>query len=97
MKNFIKKDDIVTRNIAGETIIVPVRANVGDLDSIFTLNEVGTIVWELIDGKTSVRQIVVAICNECDVAKEEAEKDVIELLGSLEAAGLIHPYEGNKG
>ncbi len=97
MKHFIKKDDLVTRCIAGETIIVPVRGNVGDMDSIFTLNEVGTLVWELIDGQTSVSQIVVAICNECDVAQEEAEKDVIELLGSLEAAGLIHTYEESKG
>jgi len=33
---FTKGDGFVTRNIAGETIIVPVRGGVGDLDSIFT-------------------------------------------------------------
>ena len=41
-KGFIKESEIVTRNIAGETIIVPVKGRVGDMDSIYTLNEVGT-------------------------------------------------------
>ncbi len=93
MKRFIKQNDLVTRCIAGETIIVPVRGNVGDMDSIFTLNKMGTLVWELIDGRASVRQIVEAVCNEYDVTQEEAEKDVIGLIDSLEAAGLIRPSE----
>jgi hypothetical protein len=53
-KCFIKETDFVTREVAGETIIVPIRGNVGDLNSIYTLNEVGTKIWELIDGKNSV-------------------------------------------
>ena len=51
-KCFIKQDNFVTREIAGETIIVPIRSHVADLDSIYTLNEVGTLIWSLVDGKT---------------------------------------------
>lgn len=97
MKRFIKESDFVTRNIKGETIIVPVKGNVGDLDSIYTLNEVGTLVWELIDRQNSLSQIVEAICDEYDITPEEAEKDVIALVGSLEEAGLIRPSEKNQG
>lgn len=97
MKRFIKESDFVTRSIKGETIIVPVSGSVGDLDSIYTLNEVGSLVLQLIDGNTSISQIVDTICNEYDITAEEAEKDVIELLGSLEAAGLIRPSENNQG
>lgn len=88
---FIKDSDFVTRCITGETIIVPVRAGVGDLDSIYTVNEVGTRIWELIDGRTPVSRIVEAITNEYEITPEEAEKDIVEFLGSLEAAGLIQP------
>ena len=91
MKCFTKESDFVTRCITGETIIVPVKGHVGDLDSIYTLNDVGSLVWQLIDGNNSVSRIVKDICNEYEVATEEAEKDVTELICSLEAAGLIRP------
>jgi len=86
---FIKGKDLVTRSIAGETIIVPIKNNVGDLDSIYTLNEIGTMIWELIDGKNSINQIIEGICMAYDVSPEIAEKDTIDFLNLIETAGLI--------
>jgi hypothetical protein len=91
---YIKETNLVTRDIAGETVIVPVKSNVGDLDSIYTLNEIGTLVWQLIDGKNSVSQIVDAICRAYDVTTEEAEKDALEFLNALETGGLIRLSSG---
>ena len=85
--------DLVTRCIAGETIIVPVRSSVGDLDSIFTLNEVSTAIWELIDGETSVSRMIETVCSSYDVTPEDAERDTLHFLNSLERAGLIYRYE----
>ncbi len=67
------------------------RSGVGDLDSIYTLNEVGTSIWKLIDGTRSVEQIVEQIGNEYEVSDDDATKDVFEFLTTLEAEGLIHP------
>ncbi len=88
-KYFTQKSDLVTRAITGETIIVPVHGHVGDLDSIYTLNEVGSAVWGLIDGETSVSQIIDAISVDYEVTRAETERDIIEMIGSLETAGLI--------
>ncbi len=88
-RSYAKDADLVTRNVVGETIIVPVKSNVGDLDSIYTLNELGTMIWELIDGQKTVNQIVEEICIAYDVSPEEARKDSLEFLESLEEAGLI--------
>lgn len=88
-KHFIKDSNLVTRFITGETIIVPIKGKVGDLDSIYTLNEVGTRIWQLIDGRADTRQIVEAISREYEVTGEEATKDVIDFLELLEAASLI--------
>ncbi|PYS48142.1 MAG: hypothetical protein DMF68_14055 [Acidobacteria bacterium] len=88
-KSFIKADDLMARNIAGETLIVPIRNRVGDLSSIYTLNEVGARVWQMIDPSRSVNQIVETISDEYDVARAEAARDVVELLDSMESAGLI--------
>ena len=89
-KCFFKENNCVTREIAGETIIVPIKGRVGDLDSIYTLNEVGTLIWQLIDGQKSIDQIVQAVRQAYDVESEEVTKDAVDFLSSLEEAGLIH-------
>jgi hypothetical protein len=89
-KRFIKGTDLTTRRIAGETLIVPVRGSVGDLDAIYTLNEIGSRIWQLMDEQHTVKQIAGAISAEYDVTEAEAERDVLELLASMEAAGLVH-------
>jgi hypothetical protein len=90
---FVKETDYVTREIAGETIIVPTRSHVADLDAIFTLNEIGTLIWNLVDGQNSLNQIVAAVTDEYEIASEQAEKDVVGFLNSLETAGLIRPCQ----
>ena len=91
--SFVKEKDLVTRDIAGESIIVPIRGHVGDLDGLFTLNEVGAMIWQLIDGQKTGRQIAEAVKDEYDVEAVEAEDDVVDFLRSLEKAGLIRPYQ----
>jgi hypothetical protein len=89
------KGDIVAREIAGETILVPVRNRVGDLNSIFTLNEVGALIWELIGARASGRHIIDAMSKEFDVPRAEAERDALEFIASLEAAGLVERCSQN--
>jgi hypothetical protein len=95
-KRFVKQGNWVTREIAGETIIVPVRSHVGDLDAIYTLNELATQIWQLLDGRTNVDQIVEAVCRQYDISPEEARKDTIDFLQSLEAADLITLLDDGK-
>ena len=47
-----KDPSIVARQIAGEMILVPIRQNVGDLESIYLLNETALFAWQLLDGIT---------------------------------------------
>ena len=79
-----KDPDIVFRKIADEYILVPIRHNVGDLESIYTLNEVAARIWELIDGKRKVNQIKDKIIGEFAVTSAEAEKDIIQFIRQLE-------------
>ena len=80
---------IVSREIAGETILVPIRRNVGDLESIYTLNETGARIWALLDGSRTVAAIRDAISEEYEVEAEAAEQDIIELLAQLESIGAV--------
>src|ERR1700704_6063475 len=44
----IRSESVVARVVAGETLIVPVRAKVGDLASIYSFNGTGTLIWKLL-------------------------------------------------
>ena len=90
-KCFAKENDLVTRDVAGESIIVPIKGHVGDLEGVFTLSEVGAMIWQLMDGQTTGRQLAEAVRDEYNVEATEAEKDVVDFLRSLEDAGLIRP------
>jgi hypothetical protein len=82
-------DQVVVRDIAGETLLIPIRSNVAQLDSVFVLNETGKFIWENIDGTNSVHGIVTLMCDTFEVAGEEAEADVTEFVGLLASAGLV--------
>ncbi len=88
-KVYKKSDSIVSRKIADEFILVPIRQNVGDLESISTLNEVAARIWELIDGKKKVREIKDKIVEEFEVTPKQAEKDLIEYLKQLKKISAI--------
>ena len=71
-----RNDRVVSRRIVDELILVPVRQSVADLETLYTLNEVGARVYELIDGKRSVGEILEAIITEFEVDRQTARSDV---------------------
>jgi len=93
-KRYSRKTDCVSREIAGEVIVVPIRGHVGDLDSVYTLNELGARIWRMLDGQTSVARIAETVAAEYEVTADAAAKDAEEFLGALDAAGLIGAAPG---
>ena len=88
-KAFQKDPLIASRKIAGETILVPIRRDVVDLQCIYTLNRVGARIWDLLDGRNNVEDIAETITSEFEVDRPQAEADVEEFLGQLEEVGAI--------
>jgi len=88
-KVYKKSDSIVSRKIADEFVLVPIRQNVGNLENIYTLNDVAARIWELIDGKRSIGEIKKKICQEFEATPEAAEKDIREFLSKLEKVEII--------
>jgi len=88
-KVYRKKDDVVSREIAEETILVPVRGRLADMQKIFSLNPTAEFVWKNLDGKKKLVDILNALIDRFDVAKDEAEKDISDFVNELMNADLI--------
>ncbi len=86
---FKKKEDIVSRRIAGETLLVPIRGKLANMERIFSLDLVAEFVWEKLDGETSLGAIQNDVLDAFDVGRERAETDISEFLDELLKADLV--------
>jgi hypothetical protein len=88
---FIRNREVVSRQIEGELVIVPIRRGVGDLNSLYTLNSVGSILWEFMTESHTVPEMVNRVCDEFEVTSMQAQADIREFLGSMLEEKLIQP------
>ena len=76
-----KNKNMVTRKIADETILLPIYRTSKEINCIYTLNKPASIVWDMIDGKTTVGEIKDKVLNNgFDLIKDSAYriKDKVE-------------------
>ncbi len=92
-QRFERSQNQVSGNVAGETLIVPVRGGVGDLDSIYMLRQVAQAVWQMLGEGKTVAEMVAGVQAEFDVDHDRATKDMKRFLAELLDEGLIHPKE----
>jgi Coenzyme PQQ synthesis protein D (PqqD) len=84
-----RNQDVVSRNIEGELVIVPIRSGVGDLNSLYTLNPVGSVLWEFMNEGHTLSEMVQRVCDEFEVSEAQAQPDIETFLDSLMAEQLI--------
>ncbi len=80
----VRNEDILVRELGNEIVFLS-----PDGRTIHTLDEVGTLIWAQIDGRTDLVQIVAEICRVFDVAEEVAAADLDELMTAMASKGLV--------
>jgi hypothetical protein len=88
-QSFTRSRSVVSRVVAGETLIVPVRGKVGDLASIYSFNGTGSLIWQLLDSPHDLAELIDAVEREYDVEPEQAQKDVAQFLNDMLSVGLV--------
>ena len=82
--------EIVTRKTGNEYVLVPITNNIADMNSVYTLNETGAFIWEHIDGKRTVEEIITKLMNEYEIDKQNAESDVFIFISNMSKYLVIH-------
>jgi methyltransferase-like protein len=78
-----KSPSIVTRKTGNEYVLVPVANNIADMNSVYTLNETGAFIWELIDGERNVEDLIQAVISEYNIDRETAMADVLSFIDNM--------------
>jgi hypothetical protein len=89
MELYVRADTVVSRVIAGETLIVPISKGVGDLASIYSLNPVATTIWEAISHPRSKSEIIQLLAREFEAESTQIERDLESFLVEMESVGLV--------
>ena len=80
-----RSSEIAARRLGNETMIMSGRDS-----TLFSLNEVATIIWEAADGVTALDEIVEnRVCQEFDVELADALRDAEALAEALAGHGLF--------
>lgn len=83
------KKELIKREIAGDTILVPVGSAVLDSNGLFVLNELGAFIWDLLPNVDSEEAICNAVLEQYDVSEDTAKQDVAAFLKKLQELDII--------
>lgn len=86
-----RKLDFMLQNVAGENLLVPLGAQVMDLNGLITLNETAACVWELLAQERTLDELAAAVTERFDVAVEIARADVRTFVNDIAKMGLLEP------
>ena len=87
---YLPSEKVITREIEGELIIVPIESGVADFDdALYSLNDTGSVIWNLLDRRRTVNNICSILSESYSAPLAEIEKDALLLLEKLLSLGII--------
>ena len=76
--------DIAYQKVGEESILLSLTSG-----AHYTLNDTGTMFWELVDGQRTIADCAAEIASEYDVEPEVVEADLLELAAEFKSERLI--------
>ena len=80
----VAADNCISTGVGGETVILH-----QDDGEYYSVNEVGTLVWDLIQRPTTLDEVSREIVSAYDVAYERCRRDVSEMLAEMADENLV--------
>jgi hypothetical protein len=85
-KHYVVRSTAIAARLLGDEMMIMSASN----STLFTLNDVATVIWESADGSSTLEDIVSKkICERFDIGWEEALKDAEALVSGLAEHGLL--------
>ena len=85
----VRNPATVSRVIAGETLVVPICAGIGDMEAVYTFNSLGAQLWHSLVQSQTEEDLIELVKQNFDVTAEVAERDVRAFLADLKQTGLV--------
>jgi hypothetical protein len=87
-KSVVISTEVLSQEVSGETVLLDMHS-----ESYFGLDAVGTRIWQLLQQQPDLRTVYAALLEEYEVDAGQLQSDLLELIASLEEAGLVTTRE----
>jgi hypothetical protein len=84
-----RKDDFIMQNVGGEHLLVPLGAQVMDMNAIITLNVTSSYIWSLLEQDRSIDELAAAVAERFEVDHASARADIQKFLDEITDLGLL--------
>ena len=81
--------EFVLREIAGDYIIIPTGKTVLEFNGMVTVNEVGVLLWKMLQQEVTFEELVKGVLEEYDVDEATARADIQEFLDKLTENNIL--------
>lgn len=88
-QKYQRSSDFIYRKIINEMVLVPIHLNIADMESIYTLNDVGASIWERLEEPISLEQLTSELVSEYDSDPETITQELIAFLQELQDCGAV--------
>ena len=83
------KKELIRREIAGESFLIPLGKTVYDTNGLFVLTEVGAFLWDLLPEAKDEEELLRAVLETYDVSRTEAAADIAAFLDKLRQMEIL--------
>jgi hypothetical protein len=86
---YTRNPDYIFRRIVDEAVLVPIHKDVANMESIFTLNDVGAFIWEQLEQPATQNELQLAIQDEFDAEMHVIAADLEDFLHEMITIGAV--------
>ncbi len=91
---YAPSEKVVPRKIKDKLIIVPIEDGVANFnDAMFSFNETGTKIWECIEQKKSLEEIINTLTETYNADTDTIQQGVLRLINTLLDKGIITEWK----
>lgn len=83
------KGEYMLREIAGESVAIPVGSTALDFNGLICINAVGDVIWRGLQADKTRDEILQDILDKFEVSRDEATVDLDEFLNRLKKCNLL--------
>jgi hypothetical protein len=84
-----RKADFLLQKVGGEHLLVPLGAQVMDLNGLITLNETAASIWEMLAEERRVDELAAVVEAQFEVDAATARADVETFVAQIRQLGLL--------
>lgn len=88
-KQYERDPNFIYRKIVDESVLVPIHHDVADMDCIYTLNELGSFLWEFLEKPATQAELQTAVLDQYDADTSSLQTDLERFLEEMISIGAL--------